>query len=157
MLQEPVHSTSQRAPVSQRTLLLAPTVTSHVEFAAQFTFELWAVETMQVAPALQSTLHDSLQVYSQLLPAPQSRLQLLAQVEPHTCPSAHAQLEGLLHTHPGPGQAERMGVGVDVPQATAENMIAKAKREDFMVSRVPWREDPTQRPQTASCADQTQF
>ena len=83
-LQEPVHSTSQRAPDSQRTLLLAPTVTSQVEFAAQLTLELCAVETMQVALALQSTLQDSLQVYSQSLPVPQSRLQLPAQVEPQT-------------------------------------------------------------------------
>lgn len=83
-LQLPVHSTSQRAPDSQRTLLLAPTVTSQVEFAAQWTLELWAAETMQVALAAQSTLQDSLHVYSQSLPVPQSRLQLPAQVEPQT-------------------------------------------------------------------------
>lgn len=130
-LQEPVHSTSQRAPASQRTLLLAPTVTSHVEFAAQFTLELCAVETMHVAFALQSTLQDSLQVYSQSLPAPQSRLQLPAHVEPQTWPSAQAQLLALLHTQPGPGQAVR--AGVDELQATAENeRMAKARDRVFM-------------------------
>lgn len=61
-LQLPVHATTHSAFIPHVTLLLAPTVTLHVESGAQLTFELAIVRAVQWLPIGHSTLHDSSQV-----------------------------------------------------------------------------------------------
>lgn len=115
-----VHSTSHRAPSAQRTLLLAPTVTSH-SARSHVTFELCAVVTRQLWLPSHSTLQLFSQASSQRPFSPQSRLQLGPHDVAHDAPSRHAQLEPE-QVQSGPGQDEYV-----LPHAATTEPRARAK------------------------------